>query len=994
MYWRVKKVAMKWFLLVLRPLCLCLLLASATQVLAQGTQIQGPRNAADVYSGVVYGPIDPSDTLWAISSQYRQDKPFTVYQVMLAIYELNPTAFSNRNFNTMINGSTLQLPSDRYIGRIDPQRALQKAQQDDINYQNATGQAGNSIPTVETSQGLTSNLKPDVPLVNKEELDAAEASFQRQISSLKSQQRQVVGQLREQLDSTIQATQSILNENQAVLEKLAKKDEEIVALRTEIADQFNAELAEQAAEIEQLKSFVRLGQAKEELEKKEAVGTLIRDPLFIIIATTVAGLLVFVLIALVLLRKPKESIVAEINSETGEIIDLNDQASQDADDLLSLLDGDDVSDSDLLDDILSDELEDTIDEISPEIEDFDALEDEMLVPDQKEDKKTKANPDEQSDSDVDFDVEALDADSLDGEISLDDDDFSLDSDSDEDEEEKVSDDDSQVEELEDVDIDQVLTDGDIGSTNTAEDGEINAPNEDDVKENLSESAELTESDVKEVGDSSDEEELDEIDIGDLLEQNAQDDGDVPDGINLGRSGEIDEAVIEQIEANINDKNEEINALTETLENDLANNDLEEDIDINDVDELPASDPENVDAKEASIQSIDEIAKDDVEDDIADVLADADALAEADVIADIDDAGDAGDEGGLGDIESDEDDEEEEVDIDAILDDSLDDLINNHIDESDLQSNNDALIDELLEQERDPQTEASKVVEAFDEEEALAEITSLDDIDLSELDDVLDNQSTSEELNSPELKDSPEPENSPEPTTNSDEIDDSILDLPDLDDWLGEDDVEVDDDIDVHEQPDASATSSEDEVLQEIENADFDALLEEMGAISEDDTGSKLAELEADDDDIQIGELTPEDSNDEQVNATQAVESEPQLDNPDLDLTALFDDPDDKQDDGSDFIDVDNLIQESESLTPASDDEVELNIDMSLDSFLSESNGIDVDIDADQASNLDLARVYIDMEDTEAAIEALEQVIKKGNDSQQEEANALIQKLRE
>jgi pilus assembly protein FimV len=168
----------------------------------------------------------------------------------------------------------------------------------------------------------------------------------------------------------------------------------------------------------------------------------------------------------------------------------------------------------------------------------------------------------------------------------------------------------------------------------------------------------------------------------------------------------------------------------------------------------------------------------------------------------------------------------------------------------------------------------------------------------------------------------------------------------------------------------------------------------MGAISEDDTGSKLAELEADDDDIQIGELTPEDSNDEQVNATQAVESEPQLDNPDLDLTALFDDPDDKQDDGSDFIDVDNLIQESESLTPASDDEVELNIDMSLDSFLSESNGIDVDIDADQTSNLDLARVYIDMEDTEAAIEALEQVIKKGNDSQQEEANALIQKLRE
>ncbi|WP_370545302.1 FimV/HubP family polar landmark protein [Glaciecola sp. MH2013] len=67
--------------------------------------------------------------------------------------------------------------------------------------------------------------------------------------------------------------------------------------------------------------------------------------------------------------------------------------------------------------------------------------------------------------------------------------------------------------------------------------------------------------------------------------------------------------------------------------------------------------------------------------------------------------------------------------------------------------------------------------------------------------------------------------------------------------------------------------------------------------------------------------------------------------------------------------------------------------MSLDSFLNESNGIDVDVDADQSSNLDLARVYIDMEDTEAAIEALDQVVKKGNAKQKEEASALLEQLK-
>lgn len=579
---------MKWSLMLIRSLGFILLLIASANAAAQGTQIQGPRNAADVYSGVVYGPIDQSDTLWAISSQYRKNQQFTVYQVMLAIYELNPRAFNNRNFNTMVNGSMLQLPTDRYIARIDPQRALAKAQQDDRDFAAATGRQGRSVASENTTPETQTNLKPDVPLVNKEELDEAQQRFQQQINRLRNQQSQVVKQLREQLDVSIQATQSIVDENRLVLETLAAKDEEFNTLKTELSDQFETELNQQAAEIEELKEFVRLMQLREEQSKQDSMGSLIRDPLFIIISTTVAGFLIFVLIALLLLRKPKPQ---NANDEPkSSVLDeddlvLDDAASKDADDLLAMLESETVSDDDLLDDILSDELEETIDEISPDIDDFGDLEDEMLVPDQKDDNKGSELPD-----DDDLDIDDLDLDSLDSDLGdlespVDEDDFSLDEDeiSLDDELESALDGDVEAKKADaddeppEVDIDQMLEGGDVNITNAIDASSID--NDDLGLED--EFAELSEADV-DVSASTNltesEDEQDEISIDDLLEQNALD-GDVPDGISLEPSGEITENVIEQIEAEITEKNIEINTLTDSLIDDIDSNNYDEDDDL-------------------------------------------------------------------------------------------------------------------------------------------------------------------------------------------------------------------------------------------------------------------------------------------------------------------------------------------------------------------------------------------------------------------------------
>ncbi len=287
---------MQWSLLLTRAIFVAILcFSAASNAVAQGTQIQGPRDAADVYSGVVYGPIDQSDTLWAISGQYRKNQQFTVYQVMLAIYELNPRAFVNRNFNTMVNGSMLKLPTDRYIARIDPARARAKAEQDDRAFTQSTGRLGASINQELNPAPDIENLKPNVPLVNKEELDAAQNQFQQQINSLKRQQAGIVNDFKQQLEQSIQATQIIIDENKVVLDELAKKDEEIVALRTELAEDFQAKLDDQGAQIQELRELLALSKMKEEAKEESSLSNLIRQPLFIIIATTVSFFLIFVL---------------------------------------------------------------------------------------------------------------------------------------------------------------------------------------------------------------------------------------------------------------------------------------------------------------------------------------------------------------------------------------------------------------------------------------------------------------------------------------------------------------------------------------------------------------------------------------------------------------------------------------------------------------------------------------------------------------------------
>ena len=133
-----------------------------------------------------------------------------------------------------------------------------------------------------------------------------------------------------------------------------------------------------------------------------------------------------------------------------------------------------------------------------------------------------------------------------------------------------------------------------------------------------------------------------------------------------------------------------------------------------------------------------------------------------------------------------------------------------------------------------------------------------------------------------------------------------------------------------------------------------------------------------------------------------------LDNPDLDLNALFSEQPESTEESSeaeqvseepatpeeDYVDVETLMAEADDV-PEAEDERDLDLDVSLSEFSGVSDDddvFDIDKDAGQNANLDLARVYIEMDDPEAAKELLEEVMNKGSEAQQAEAKKLIETL--
>ena len=281
--------------------------------------------------------------------------------------------------------------------------------------------------------------------------------------------------------------------------------------------------------------------------------------------------------------------------------------------------------------------------------------------------------------------------------------------------------------------------------------------------------------------------------------------------------------------------------------------------------------------------------------------------------------------------------------------------------------------------------------------SLATGNELDQLD-DDFDDeiLLDNEFTEDDVLDPEddLSDQSQSEGTTELTSEA-PIDDEVADSQDELEEFPEfelDDIELDDAVEAEQtladiesnladEADLSELSDDeidDDFMADLTQTDFDALLNELAEPDEADIA------DASEFDVDFNALLNEDLQGESEQPVapevQALDTEEQTTSTD------------------EFVDIDSLLEQSddEALDHEPYDEVDMDVGLSdFNDLLAGDNPTDVDAESGgYSAKLDLARAYIEIDDFDSALQAVEDVIANGPEEVQEEAQSLKAKINE
>ena len=561
-------------MIAVQLLIVLILITAIPAANSQQGNLRGPKSATPKYfepqqqfqGGIrsrIYGPITSSDTLWQISQNYRPNSSLSVYQVMQAIFELNPDAFEQQNINLLKNGSMLTMPSENYISGINRKQAQQKSELDSENLQTKTSKQ----PPIQTKN--TTSLDQTRELIDKKLLAIDE-----------SQNRQFLA-IREQFSESITSVQNILDENKRLFERLDKVNADIDDMRSE-EQQKSLQMNQMGKSIEELLDKSRQDDAKKAAQLAQKNTSWFDSSIIIILLFTLPVLLALTAFAYWMIKrkslavlKPEDDIDDfSLDPISAEMDDLSDALSAE----LSGESNDDLDDDnffdDLPDDVLSEELEEAFDEEvksdieEPLVEEFDDLGDEGL----KEEFEVGAGVVEQDDLDSLF-----------------------------------ADDDETSTEVQDTDVNSEL--GNV----LVEDDEQNA----DVIESEEDDSLLApiESEGEKIIDSVViDEEPPEISIDELLDESI--DKSVENPL-IDDSEDINEDVLQNLDKEIALQNDELDSITGSLIDELEQIEQMSSMIPDDDDELPEGEGSQLDIQKLDDlrEEIDELGEEDKDDEI-------------------------------------------------------------------------------------------------------------------------------------------------------------------------------------------------------------------------------------------------------------------------------------------------------------------------------------------------------------------------------------------
>ncbi len=273
---------------------------------AEPLKITGPDGQVRQTSSQ-YGPTRSSDTFWSIAQKSRPDSSVTIYQVMAAIYDANPHAFSSDNYNSLERGMILLIPSKEVMLQIPASLAKKRAERDDKGWKAAQTNTTPAVTTTEPAEPASTSPVPPTPTQLPEVVDnsAELAEVTKQLELAQQKNLQLTDELaraQDQLDVGGADTQSLK-------EQIEQQDVRIQELEEALQLQ-KEQQASLVTENQMLQEQIDKLQVQAVEEPKNLWRTVMDNPLYLVLGALVPGLLLLLLIWL-LLKKRKDNAESE-----------------------------------------------------------------------------------------------------------------------------------------------------------------------------------------------------------------------------------------------------------------------------------------------------------------------------------------------------------------------------------------------------------------------------------------------------------------------------------------------------------------------------------------------------------------------------------------------------------------------------------------------------------------------------------------------------------
>ncbi|QQX78747.1 pilus assembly protein FimV [Shewanella sp. KX20019] len=979
---------------------------------AESLKITGPEGQSKIVKRQ-YGPTTSSDTFWSIAQAVKPDNSVTVYQVMSALFDANPHAFSGKNYNSLERGMILLVPSKDVMQQVSKSVAKKRAQNND------RGWSSTAQTDVKPTKTISKNIvKPAVESTVKTVTKPSETSAE--IKSLTEELEQAQTLNLALTDELARATDEITigsTDTESFQEQISELQAENSLLKQALQDK-NAEIAALKSDVVAKQEKIDVLSQPKEQPTSTIWRSLMDNPLWLILGAVVPALLILGLFWMFIRRRNDNdgNVEADNVSDTNQADALTEKdigalKESDADESLAIhLDPEQANDpvesmNEIEQPNTNDSSEFVVEEAADEGQSLDDLWAEAMG--EQDGNADDGQPSTEKDDDLDALLSGFDEEPKADVITEGDDLDALLSGFDEEPKADVTAEGDDLDALlsgfdEEPKADVITEDDDLDALLSGFDEEPKADvitEGDDLDALLSGFDEEPKADVITEGDDLDallagfDEEpktdviAEEDDIDALLAGFSEEPVSAEDDIDALLAGFDEETTQQPIDEVVNSESEldDLDALIAAnspevkVDEQITNND--------DLDSLLAEFDINADEQE-------ELANDADIDTLSDEVA-AELELPLEIAAELDLSVD--------DISTN----------DAELDNELDSLLADleaPVDENALHFPQEsiALIDDIaaeLETEVPEQPAKENELDNLLAEFSLSE-TSADDV-LNELDSDKNSMSAVDETTDVDF------------SLDFDTTELETTEFPEL-----KSNVETDVASDINEEPLLDSNQEHDNMLEfsstpivpsdtsgkdsgffddlkgpkkiEPETLDWDAAATELtdSTLTDDEllsalaaTGSSGVEAE-DEDDINSFIIDDDKLTVDQalaaLDANEVKASESVI--PEHDLTSF------QKDNG--FIDIDRLLNEADEDNVESDLYQELDVDMGeLDALMGNTSMVDVD-DAENSINakLDLARAYIEIDDNDSARALLKEVELDGNDRQQEEAAGLIKEL--